>query len=119
MSVDPNTIQSDWLTGLGHGFLSLFGAGDAFDPLNQLNSDLATAKDQLNTTIQIGVQNSLTAQKDFDNNLITWLNGRLPYIEKSQEFYNQISSDRNIQENYFTIILFILVFIIIFFMIIK
>ena len=117
--VSPDETATTGWAGLGHGLLSLFGAGDLYNPLGDLNSELSSAKDNLTNTINIYTQQALNKQVQFDQDLLQFIAQPNLNLQKTQEYYHDISTNTHIQQNYFITILLILVIIIIFFMLIK
>jgi hypothetical protein len=117
---DNNQMNvSDVFAGLGHGLLSLVGFGEAFDPLGDLRSELSTAKDTLQTTVNTSALQLATSQSDLNKDLWTDIQTKSGGIQDSIKLYSTMTFNQIKQTNLFLSFIGISVIIIIFFMLVS
>ena len=108
----------DGLSGFGHGMLALFGFGEAFDPLSELRSDLSSAKDTLQQTVNTSALQLAMSQNSVNKDLWTDIQTRNGAIQESIKLYNDITFDQIKQTNLFLSFTVIIVIIMLFFMLV-
>lgn len=106
-------------TGLGHGSLALLGIGQAYDPLADLRSELASA----NAKTQSIYNNTSLAFMKEDNEewvqLNDYLNTHNSEVNETMDYYNTLTYESAQKTNLFMTILALMVLVIIFFMLIQ
>lgn len=110
---------ADTIEGLGHGVLSLLGFGEQYNPLGELQSELANASQNMRTVIDTASYATIKQQTVLNKDLWNYIQTNNSNIQASIELYNKLAMDGIQKENLFTSLLSLLVVIIIFFMLIK
>ena len=113
------TNATDLFSGLGHGLLGLVGLGSVYDPLGDLRSTLSSKITDFNN---ITADYSYKAQKEQHANLIwfeQFMQTEGAVARKQLESTSQMIWDTIETEKLFIIFLYILVFIIVIYLIIK
>jgi len=111
--------MANFFSGLGNGFLSLFGAGSLYDPLNKASSELSSIKNEIrdlsslsalqsNKNIELQISNLLILNKVTEKSL-------LQLNDNTTQFIN----DSLYKDELFIMFLYMLIFIIIFFFLIQ
>jgi hypothetical protein len=116
---NPDDITSNAGTGLANGLLSLIGLGSLYDPLSDLQGELSDAHQNLTNIINTGTTLSLKAQVGLDNTLITYIKTNNAELTETMNLYNQQSKNTDQTQNFFISFSILLIFIVIFFMLIK
>lgn len=116
---NPDDITSNAGTGFANGLLSLIGLGSLYDPLSDLQGELAQAHQNLTNIVNVGTLASLKAQEEEDKVLVNYIQNNNALINETMTYYNQQALDTNLTQNFFISFSIILIFIIIFFILIK
>ena len=111
--------NANFWTGLGHGALSLFGLGDLYDPLGNLKNELSDAKSNMQQIINAGTYGYLQEQNAFNQKMLEYVNSKGAVTDETMTYYNTLASNTTQEQNYFITCTLILVFIVIFFMLIR
>jgi hypothetical protein len=105
--------------GIAHGLAALFGLGEKYDPIGDLRSELTTARDDLQRTMNLSFLNLFDSQDKLNNSLWSFIKSNTSNIEQSMQYYNTIAMNEISKTNTFTLFLGIMVLVILFFMIFK
>lgn len=108
----------DGLSGFGHGMLALFGFGELADPLNDLRSELSSAKDTLQQTVNTSALQLAMSQNSINKDLWIDIQTRNGDIQESIKVYNNITFNQIKETNLFLSFTAIIVIIMLFFMLI-
>ena len=111
--------MANFFKGIGNGFLSLFGGGSLYDPLNTASSELSSIKNEMRDLSSLS---SLRSIQNIDlqiSNLIK-LNqiSEKSFIQLNNNT-NQFINDSLHKDELFIMFLYILIFVIIFFFLIQ
>jgi hypothetical protein len=109
----------DVFGGLGHGFASLFGLGQYVDPLGNLNGDLSSSIQKMNTMTATQSAAFATAATQSMKDLNTIVEEKGKYIKQYVDYNNELLWNSDKEENVFIATIAIIVIIIIFFMLIQ
>ena len=112
-------MANDFFNGFTHGFLSLLGAGQAYDQLGDLQSSLGEAASRMRSTIDIGSYSSMKQQEGLNKDFWNYIQTNNDTIQESIDLYNKLATNGIQKQNLFTTLLLMIVLIIIFFMLIK
>ena len=108
----------DGLVGFGHGMLALFGFGELADPLSDLRSELSSAKDTLQQTVNTSALQLATSQSNLNRDLWADIQTKNGEIQDSIKLYNDITFNQIKETNLFLSFTGIIVIIILFFMLV-
>jgi hypothetical protein len=103
------------LEGLGHGFLSLIGFGEASDPLNNLRGEVSQARNRLQQLQNIDNYAALLQQDKIDVNLLQILQSQATTIDEHIQFYNDLALNDINKISMFTTLLSLTVIVLVFF----
>lgn len=115
-------INPNFFTGLVNGALSIIGLGSLYDVSGELKNASDDAQSALQTSLNnldLTMYNSMQQQKTLDKDLIKFLTQQKSEITETIEYYNKLSKYSLYENNIFIKFVYILVFIIIFFMLIR
>lgn len=118
-SISPTDTDANFGTGLLHGTLSLFGIGDLYDPLGNLKNELSNATSYQQQIINSGTYGVLQEQNKFNTSMINYVQEKGAVLNETMTYYNSLASNTTQEQNYFITCTLILVFILIFFMLIR
>jgi hypothetical protein len=111
--------MANFFSGIGNGFLSLFGMGTLYDPLNKASSELNSIKNEMRDLSSLSALQSI---KNIDlqiSNLVTLNQVTEKSLLQLNDNTNQFISDSLHKDELFIIFLYILIFVIIFFFLIQ
>ena len=114
-----NNTNPNFLTGLGHGFLSLFSLGDVYDVNGDLNKASSDASQNIQNTINKMSLACFKSENEANKQLWTYIQQHDDSINETINYYNLLSNNNIFEQNLFIKILAVLIFVIIFFMLIK
>lgn len=110
---------SDAAGGMAHGLAAICGLGSEFDPMQDLRSELATAKENLQAIKDQGAYTALQEQNKINQQFVEMIQTQNKVNSQSTRYYNDIALDGIKQTDLFMVILTLLVIVIIFFMLAK
>jgi Mg2+ and Co2+ transporter CorA len=105
--------------GLGHGMLSLIGLGSLYDPVGDLRGKLSQAQSAMQNMINLRAYDALKEDEKIFEDLITYISTNNTVIQETQQLFSNMASNTSKQQNVFLSILSCLIFILIFFMLIR
>lgn len=111
--------MTDFWNGIGHGFLGLAGFGSVYDPLGDLRSDLASKTQEFNNISADYAYKGILKNLDLINALDNVMNGNGAVAKKQLQLTSDLIWESLETENLFIIFLYVLVFIVIFYLIVK
>jgi len=115
-------MNPNFFTGIGNGVLSMFGLGELYDVSGELQKASDNAQNSLQNSLNnlsLSMYNSIKDQKSLDENLVKLLTQQKSELNETIEYYSKLSKYSLYENNIFLKFVYILVFIIIFFMLIR
>lgn len=106
-------------TGIGHAFLGVFGFGELYDNLGDLQTSVNDAKYNLSQNMNYLTLEALKSQDDLNRQTWEYLRTNQGKINETLKYYDLTSKINYYEQNIFIKSLGIFIFIIIFFMLIK
>ena len=102
-------------SGFVTGLLGLVGAGQLYDPLNNLRGQVAQAKDGLQQIKNIENYIALKTETDNSKKLLDVLQGQRTTIDEHIKFYNDLAMNDINKLSMFVTILSLMVIVLVFF----
>ena len=115
-------INPTFFDGLANGFLGMFGLGDLYDvsgKLRDVSSDAQSSLQNSMNSLIFANNNSIQAQAQLDANIVKLITQQKAEVDETINYYNLLSKNSLYESNIFIKFVYILVFIIIFFMLIR
>jgi methyl-accepting chemotaxis protein len=109
----------DFFGGLGHGLASLVGFGQLTDPLGDLNGELSSSIQKMNTMTATQSAAFATDVTQSMKDLNTIVNEKSDYIKQYVDYNNELLWNSEKEQNIFIGTIAAIVIIIIFFMLIQ
>lgn len=119
-SVDPPiTTTTDFFSGLATGLITPFGFGEFYNTYSDLQTASKTAQDGLQNNFNDLTIEVLKSQEKFDSEIVNTLARNTQLINKNMNYYSTIANNNYYENNIYIKISSIIIFIILFFMLIK
>jgi hypothetical protein len=118
-SNDYKKLEPTFLTGLVHGIAGIFGFGEYADVSGELSKASSDAQQNLQFTMSSLTAQALINQTELDKELLQYIKANNTVIYETMNVYNSISKNNFLENNIFTKILSMLMFIFLIFMLAK
>lgn len=117
-----DTINPTFAGGMWNGVLSMFGAGELYDVAGELRTESSNAQGAIqNAMTNLTMKTFYSMQKgaEVDESIVKLLTNQKAEVDQTMEYYSLMSKYSLYENNVFLKFVYILVFIIIFFMLIR
>ena len=119
LSSSLQAIQPSFWDGIGTGFLNILGLGDMHDTLGQLQSAASDAANNTQQIYNISLMQYAQGQNQLNQDLYSLVSNNNSKMTENIKYYNSITSGNLLKTNIFLEILSLIIFITIFFLLIK
>ena len=118
-SNDYKNLNPTFWTGLVHGIAGIFGFGEYADVSGELSKASTEAQQNLQFTMSSLTSQAILNQSNLDKQLLQYIKANNVQIYETMDVYNSTSKNNFLQNNIFTEILSLVMFIFLIFMLAK
>lgn len=103
--------MSDFGKGAIHGLLSLVGVGSVYDPVGDAQAAMSTAASQLQDTMNMNTYTTLQLQSQINSKFLQFVQTENAKITETIKQYEIVAGQQFFRENYFILIIGLLVLV--------